>query len=130
MIRIIYAAALHRAFIPVMARRRHGREAEGGTPMRASSRPFPAATLALILAVSLAGCMRVQRTLQVNRDGSGIYTLTVGFREPTPGNPASLNPAITNAMSAFAVSVESNGGASRTFDDQGYAYWTFTRTFS
>jgi len=98
--------------------------------MRASSRPFPAATLALILAVSLAGCMRVQRTLQVNRDGSGAYTLTVGFREPTPGNPASLNPAITNAMSAFAVSVESNGGASRTFDDQGYAYWTFTRTFS
>jgi hypothetical protein len=98
--------------------------------MRGSPRPLPAAILACILAISLAGCMRVQRTLQVNRDGSGIYTLTIGFREPTPGNAASLNPAITNAVEAFAVHVEAKGGASRRFDDQGYAYWTFTRTFS
>lgn len=99
--------------------------------MRASSRPFlPAAILALILAVSLSGCMRVQRTLQVNRDGSGAYTLTIGFREPTPGNAASLNDTVTTAMNAFADDVEAHGGASRRFEDQGYAYWTFTRTFS
>ena len=98
--------------------------------MHASPRPLLAAILACILAISLTGCMRVQRTLQVNRDGSGIYTLTLGFREPTSGNPASLNNAITNAMDAFAAHVEATGGASRPFQDQGYAYWTFTRTFS
>ncbi len=98
--------------------------------MRASSRFFPAVILAFILAVSLSGCMRVQRTLQVNRDGSGAYTLTIGFREPTPGNSASLNPSITTAMNAFADHVEKTGGASRRFEDQDYAYWTFTRTFS
>jgi hypothetical protein len=98
--------------------------------MRASPRPLLAAILACILALSLAGCMRVQRALQINRDGSGAYTLTIGFREPTPGNAASLNPSVTGAMEAFAVHVEAKGGASRRFDDQGYAYWTFTRTFS
>ncbi|HST89693.1 MAG TPA: hypothetical protein VLJ14_15070 [Ktedonobacterales bacterium] len=100
--------------------------------MRASPRPLLAAMLACILAciLALSGCMRVQRTLQVNRDGSGAYTLTIGFREPTPGNAASLNDIITRAMNAFAVSIEETGGASRSFDDQGYAYWTFTRAFS
>lgn len=98
--------------------------------MRASPRPLLAAILACILALALSGCMRVQRTLQINRDGSGAYTLTIGFREPTPGNAASLNDIITRAMNAFAVHVEAKGGASRSFDDQGYAYWTFTRTFS
>ena len=98
--------------------------------MRASSRPLLAAVLACILVVALSGCMRVQRTLQINRDGSGAYTLTIGFREPTPGNSASLNNIVTDAMEAFAIHVEAKGGASRRFDDQGYAYWTFTRTFS
>jgi hypothetical protein len=98
--------------------------------MRPSSRPFLTAILTLTLAISLAGCMRVQRTLQINRDGSGAYTLTLGFREPTPGNAASLNDTITRTMNAFAVHVEAKGGAARRFDDQGYAYWTFTRTFS
>src|SRR5689334_21292339 len=110
--------------------RRHGRAAKEDGAMRASPRPLLAAILACLLALSLAGCMRVQRTLQVNRDGSGAYTLTIGFREPTPGNAASLNPSITSAMEAFAAHVEAKGGASRRFDDQGYAYWTFTRTFS
>src|SRR5690348_4380595 len=120
----------HMRGIRRVAQRRHGRAAKGDGAMRASPRPLLAAILACILALSLTGCMRVQRTLQINRDGSGAYTLTIGFREPTPGNAASLNNIVTDAMEAFAVHVEAKGGASRRFDDQGYAYWTFTRTFS
>jgi hypothetical protein len=88
------------------------------------------AVFALLLAITLAGCMRVDRTLHVNGDGSGVYTLTVGFREPHPGDPSSVSPTIGVPMDDFGTRVLQTGGSYRHFDDQGYAYWAYTRPFA
>lgn len=86
--------------------------------------------IVVILAVTLAGCVRVNRALVLNSDGSGVYTLTIGFREPRQGDPTSLPPEISTAMEAFAAHVQQQGGTFLRYADQGYAYWTFIRSFS
>jgi hypothetical protein len=87
--------------------------------------------LALLLTmVALSGCMRVDRALHLNSDGSGVYTLAVGFREPTPGNPESVSADIASVMEAFGAHVRETGGSYQRSEDTGYAYWTYTRPFA
>jgi hypothetical protein len=86
--------------------------------------------LALVLLVLLTGCMQVDRTLHLNADGSGVYTLTIGFREATAGDSSSVAQNITAPMDAFGTYVSQTGGSYRRFEDQGYAYWTYTRPFA
>jgi hypothetical protein len=88
------------------------------------------AILALVLAVALTGCMHVDRALHLNEDGSGIYTLTIGFREPTAGDPASVAQNVSAPMDAFGAHVRETGGSYRRFEEQGYAYWAYTRPFA
>jgi len=78
----------------------------------------------------LAGCMRVDRSLQVNGDGSGSYILTVSFRQPEPGVPASVSQSVVAPMEAFGAHVRQTGGSYRRSDDQGYASWTYIRPFA
>lgn len=92
-------------------------------------RTFSAGVL-IGLVLVLAGCMKVDRALRFNSDGSGAYVLTVGFREPTPGDPGSVAPNVVSTMEVFAAHVEQGGGAHRRYEQDGYAYWSFTRTFS
>jgi hypothetical protein len=87
------------------------------------------AMLALVL-MGLAGCMRVQRSLTINGNGSGVYVLRLGFREPTPGNPSSVSANIVSVMDAFGAHVKQQGGSYRRAEDQGYVYWVFNRPFS
>jgi hypothetical protein len=82
------------------------------------------------MAVGLAGCVRVDRGIVLNADGSGSYTLTVGFREPQPGDPTSISPKIVVPMEAFGTHVRQEGGTYRRSADQGYAYWTYTWAFA
>jgi hypothetical protein len=86
--------------------------------------------LLLILLVALASCMRVERALTINGDGSGVYVLTVGFRQPTSGDPQSIPTNDIAAMEAFGAHVERQGGTYRRYDMQGYSYWSFTRPFT
>jgi hypothetical protein len=86
-------------------------------------------TFVLVLAVGMAGCMRVDRAVQVNSDGSGIYTLTIAFRQPRAGDPSSVPQQVTTPMEAFGAHVRQTGGSALRTDDQGYAIWTFTRPF-
>lgn len=84
----------------------------------------------LLLAIALSGCMRVARALQVNSDGSGEYALTLGFREPTAGDPTTVATQVTGPMNAFATHVEQTGGTVRQYSDATYEYWSFTRPFA
>lgn len=93
-------------------------------------RLFGLALLALVLGLLLTGCMQVDRTLHLNADGSGVYTLTIGFREPTSGDTSSLSENIVTPMNAFGDYVSRTGGSYRRYEDQGYAYWTYTRPFA
>jgi hypothetical protein len=88
------------------------------------------ATLALLVALLLPGCMRVDRALHLNADGSGYYTLSLGFREPTAGDPSSVSDVITAPLEAFAARVQASGGSVTRAEDQGYRTWTFTRPFA
>ena len=36
--------------------------------------------LVLMLVVALTGCVRIDRNIHVNDDGSGTYALTIGFK--------------------------------------------------
>jgi hypothetical protein len=96
-----------------------------------SSRRIACVTLlAFVIAAALAGCMRVDRTLYLNGDGSGSYTLAIGFREPRSGDPTSISPNIIALMEAFGTHVRESGGSFQRFDTQGYDYWAYTRPFS
>jgi len=82
------------------------------------------------LILLLSGCMSVERQFRLNGDGSGSYTLTLGFREPTTGDPDSVSERVVVPLNAFADHVHDTGGSTTRYEDQGYAYWTFTRPFS
>jgi hypothetical protein len=83
-----------------------------------------------ILTLLLSGCMSVERQFQLNGDGSGSYTLTLGFREPANGDPDSVSERAVVPLNAFADHVHATGGSTTRYEDQGYAYWTFTRPFT
>src|SRR5260370_35046946 len=88
------------------------------------------AALVFALVGVLAGCMRVDGSLQVNGDGSGSYILTVSFHQPEPGVPASVSQSIVAPMEAFGAHVRQTGGSYRRTDDQGYASWAYIRPFA
>jgi len=100
--------------------------------MRTPRRLLKLASLipALIVITLLAGCVRVNRTLVLNPDGSGTYTLTIGILEPHPGDPSSVSPQLVAAMEAFGAHVQRQGGTYERFADQTYVYWTYARPFS
>jgi hypothetical protein len=83
-----------------------------------------------VLSLLLTGCMSVERQLRLNGDGSGSYTLTLGFREPATGDPDSVSETAVVPLNAFADHVQATGGSTTRDESQGYAYWTFTRPFT
>src|SRR5215813_1900086 len=85
--------------------------------------PLPLLLLLLLLLMVLTGCMRVERALTINGDGSGVYVLTVGFRQPKPGEPTSIPANDITAMEGFGAHVERQGGTYRRYDTQDYSYW-------
>src|SRR5258707_5471084 len=105
-----------------------------GPPARGDAMPTPRRSLVivaiLVATLFLSGCMRVDRTLHLNADGSGYYTLSLGFREPTAGDPSSVSDTITTPLEAFAARVRATGGSVSQAEDQGYRTWSFTRPFA
>lgn len=99
--------------------------------MPATRRRFgPAILMLLLCCLLLTGCMQVDRSLHLNADGSGVYTLIIGYREPTSGDSSSVSQSIVTPMDSFGVYVTQTGGSYRRYEDQGYAYWTYTRPFA
>jgi len=82
--------------------------------------------LLIALAISLAGCMHVDRSVTLNGDGSGSYTLTIGFSEQLI---SLASDQISSSMNSFGDKVKSQGGSYRHYDDTGYSYWSYIRPF-
>jgi hypothetical protein len=87
-------------------------------------------SLASLAAVLLTGCMRVERALVIYGDGSGSYTLTVGFPESAPGDSSGVSSKIVAPMQAFGAHIHQEGGTYRRFISQNYVYWAYTSPFS
>lgn len=92
--------------------------------MRASSRLARAALLALLLALSLSACVREGRDIALNSDGSASYTLTLGFLKQVVSSAGST---VSASMQQFAKDIAAKGGSTRTYDDDTYTYWAFSR---
>jgi hypothetical protein len=63
-------------------------------------------------------------------DGSGTYSLTIGFPEPQPGNPSSISPQIVTAMESYGTHVQEQGGTYQRYTQQNSVYWTYTFSFT
>ncbi|PWT70402.1 MAG: hypothetical protein C5B60_12205 [Chloroflexi bacterium] len=89
-------------------------------------------SLASLAAVLLTGCMRIQRALVIYGNGSGSYTLTIGFPEPAPGDSSGISSKIEVPMDAFGAHVQQEGGTYRRYTNtsQNYVYWAYTSSFS
>lgn len=88
-----------------------------------------ALTLALLalLICALAGCVRVDRAMSLNNDGSGTYKVAVGFSDRlVQGGGASF----VNQMAACESRVVAEGGTTSRTDDGSFTTWTFTWHFA
>jgi hypothetical protein len=94
--------------------------------MRSSRRFLALLGLLLTLALSLSGCVHMDRGVKLNGDGTGTYTLTIGFSEQL----VSLGgDQFAQKMNSFGDKVKKEGGSYRHFDDTGYSVWEYTRPF-
>ena len=86
------------------------------------------AVFALLLALvfALSGCVRIDRDIHVNDDGSGTYALTLGFKRDLA---TAYGSALVNQMTEYGESVKAKGGTYGRSDDDTYTYWKFTRPF-
>lgn len=83
--------------------------------------------LLLMLALSLSACVHLDRGVTLKGDGSGTYTLTIGFSEQLV---SLASDQISQSMDDFGKQVKQEGGTYRHYDDTGYSYWQYTRPFS
>lgn len=94
--------------------------------LRSLKRSSATIGLLIALALSLSGCMHIDRAVTINSDGSGSYTMTIGFSEQLV---SLASDQISSNMDSFGQKVKSNGGSYRHYDDTGYSYWAYTRPF-
>ncbi len=89
-------------------------------------RRAPALGLLLALALTLSGCVHADRSVQLNADGSGSYTFTLGFSDQV----LSLGgTGLADQMRACGDNVKTHGGSYRQYEDSGYSNWAFTWPF-
>ncbi|WIG61871.1 MAG: hypothetical protein OJF49_004620 [Ktedonobacterales bacterium] len=82
--------------------------------------------LLLLFAIALSGCVHVERNVAINGDGSGTYTLTIGYSEQVVSLAADQS---TKTMDDYGAKVKQEGGSYRHYDDTGYSYWAYTRPY-
>jgi hypothetical protein len=84
-------------------------------------------SLLLVMALTLTGCIHEDRSVKLNSDGSGSYTLTLGFLDDllTAGGDSLSSP-----MDQYGAQVKQAGGSYRKYDDNSYTYWAYTEPFS
>lgn len=94
--------------------------------MRRVSRVVPMLALGLILALALSGCVHEDRSVSLNGDGSGTYTLALGLSDQL----LSLgSDEIGASMDQAGAQVKQGGGSYSKHDDGSYTVWTFSRPF-
>lgn len=87
-------------------------------------------TIALLfcgLALTLAGCVHVDRNVQLHSDGSGTYTLNLGLRDEVVSAAGS---SLQSQMNTCGATATAQGATFKTFQQDGYTIWSFTWSFS
>jgi hypothetical protein len=94
--------------------------------LRSIKRPIASIGLLLVMALSLTGCIHLDRNVTLNGDGSGTYVLTIGINDQL----LSLSGGqLTSSMDNFGDQAKQNGGSYRRYEDAGYTDWAYTRPF-
>ncbi len=94
--------------------------------MRWRTRAVALFTMILACAVLLSGCVHLDRGMKLNGDGSGTYTLSLGFSEALTGL---MGDRVATSMDELGGKVKQKGGDYRHFDQDGYSVWVFTTPF-
>lgn len=95
--------------------------------MRAIKRNLASIGLLVVMALTLTGCIHLDRSVSLNNDGSGTYVLTIGFNDQLL---SLAGDQTTTMMNNFGDQVKKAGGSYRRYDDAGYTYWAYTRPFN
>lgn len=105
-----------------------GSRASARRKILAPSKTRRPASVALLIALALllTGCMHIDRSVALNADGSGSYTLTIGFSQQVMSAAGSQ---VSDTMNSFGDQVKLEGGSTRQYQDAGYSYWAYTRPF-
>lgn len=94
--------------------------------MRAVKRSAASIGLLIVMALSLSGCLHLDRSVALNGDGSGTYVLTIGISDQL----LSLSgDQLTSSMDDFGAQVKQKGGSFRRYEDAGYTDWAYTTPF-
>ncbi len=98
-------------------------------PLRVPRGRHPLAVLALlaVLCVALSGCVRLQREVTLQNDGSGTYSFAIGFSDKLI---AVAGSSFALQMKTCGALVEASGGTYTTADTDGYSTWTFRWHFT
>lgn len=95
--------------------------------MRAVKRYLTPLGLMVVLALSLSGCIHLDRNVALNSDGTGTYVLTLGINDQLL---SLAGDQTATQMDALGAKVKQEGGSYREYDLAGYTYWAYTRPFS
>lgn len=83
--------------------------------------------LLVVMALSLSGCIHLDRSVTLNSDGSGKYVLTLGINDQI----LSIGGDQTaQTMNDYGAQVKQKGGSYKEYDLEGYTYWAYTLPFS
>jgi hypothetical protein len=85
------------------------------------------ATLLALLMLTLTGCFHLDRGVQLNSDGSGKYTLTIGFSDELLA--LDTTGQLKKGFDQCGAQLKAGGSTYRTYEDNDYTYWSFARDF-
>jgi hypothetical protein len=94
---------------------------------RRGRHPLAALALLLTLCCVLSGCVRLQRSVALNNDGTGTYRFAIGFSDQLINLAGST---FASQMKTCGALVETTGGSYAMADAGGYSTWTFTWHFA
>lgn len=83
--------------------------------------------ICLTLLFALSGCVRLDRNVQLQGDGSGTFTTTLGLSSQLLA--LDTTGGIKKGFDTCGSTIKTKGGTFRSYDDGDYSYWAFTSTF-
>ena len=90
-------------------------------------RALPVVGLLCLLALTLSGCVHVDRSVKLNSDGSGAYTLNLGLSQQL----VSLGgPSLVSQLDACETTEKAQGATVSKYAQDTYTYWSFTWKFA
>jgi hypothetical protein len=95
--------------------------------VRALRRSGASVGLLIVMALTLSGCVHLDRNVALNGDGSGTYLLTIGISDQLL---SISGDQVTSSMDSYGDKVKKEGGSYRRYEDAGYTDWAYTRPFA